>query len=254
MDNWTQDFTLRNYELDHRGKLSFAFLCRMLQEAAGTHADSLNIARARLSAEGLTWVLARFHVKLAEEVALSAWPGWKDTISVKTWRAALERLFAIRDYRVLDSRGRTLAVATSAWAMFDVNKRRMVSIPGFVLETHPKTSERALDTKYEKLPAPERVDLQKSFEAGLAHIDQNDHVNNVSYMQWAIETVPREVALSQRLVELEILFRAESVLGDRLESVAQQTSSEGAGASFVHLIGRPNDGKDVAQLRTFWRA
>jgi medium-chain acyl-[acyl-carrier-protein] hydrolase len=106
---FTQTFDLRHYELDSKGKLSFPYLCRMLQESAGRHASTLSISSDLLREKGMTWVLSRFHVKRVD--TKSQWPGWKQVITVQTWRAALERLFAIRDYRVLNESGDILAVA-----------------------------------------------------------------------------------------------------------------------------------------------
>jgi acyl-ACP thioesterase len=250
---WSRDFELRHYELDHRGRLSFPSLFRLFQEGAGLHAQSLNIDRQRMITEGLTWVLSRFQVRLAPGARL---PGWRETATVQTWRTGLERLFALRDYRLLNASGEILALGTSSWAVVDVQRRRIVAIPQFVAETYPLEAARALLAGEMRLPKPARVDVERGFRVGLTQIDQNDHVNNVTYLSWAMDTIPAEVTLKRELCEAEVLYRAESVLGDELRSTAERVSefpAESAGlVTYLHHIGRIADGRDIAQLKTCW--
>jgi len=247
---FTQTFDLRHYELDTHGKLSFPYLCRMLQETAGRHASSLNISSDLLRQQGMTWILSRFHVKRVD--TKSQWPGWKQVMTIQTWRAALERLFAIRDYRVLNAAGDELAVATSHWAVLDTQARRVVAIPSFVKDSHPMSGDRALDSPYAKLPALERVDYSSSLKVTLQHIDENKHVNNVSYLDWLIDALPESISTGLDLREFEILFRAESVLGDDLICETQKVSD----GTFLHRIYKqgasPGTSKDVVHARTIW--
>lgn len=217
----------------------------MLQESAGRHAASLSISSDLLREKGMTWVLSRFHVRRSDKPL----PGWKQVLTIQTWRAALERLFAIRDYRVLNSSGEVLAVATSHWAVLDTQARRIVGIPAFVKDSHPLTGERALDTSFSKLNSPARVDFQSKVQARLQHIDENAHVNNVNYLAWIMDSFPESVAAELELREFEILFRAECLLGDELICETERLSEK----EFLHRIYKSGEqAKDVIQARTIW--
>jgi medium-chain acyl-[acyl-carrier-protein] hydrolase len=247
---YIQTFELRLHELDSRGKLSFPYLCRMLQESAGRHAADLNISSDLLREQGMTWVLSRFHVKRVDSVSNKGrWPGWKRVISVQTWRAAVERLYAIRDFRVFNADGEKLAVATTRWLVLDMQSRRVVGIPAFVTNSHPLSSERALESPYAKLPLVDRVDFRSTIRVTLQSIDQNAHVNNVAYLEWIMDSFPSEISTVLELQEYEILFRTECVLGDELVCETQKVSEN----NFLHRIYKSGErDKDVIQARTMW--
>jgi medium-chain acyl-[acyl-carrier-protein] hydrolase len=249
-DAWTQRFTIRHYELDPRGNLSFVNLCRMLQESAAQDAERLQASHQYLAKEGLAWVLSKFHVRVSGPARP---PRWNDTIRIETWRSGLERLFVLRDYRVHDPDGRELATATSFWSIIDVSRRKLVAIPEPIATLHPMDQNRALPVPYGKLPAPENAAITRSFHARLADIDENQHVNNVSFISWVLETVPEDHWKKNDPAELEIIFRAESLLGDAISSKAgHEPGEESRPPGFLHLLTRDSDGRELARARTRW--
>src|SRR4051812_48814582 len=92
---FVRTFDLRHYDLDSRMKLSPRAACRLLQESAAWHADSLGIAQEHVLKHGLAWVLNKFHVRFETSVPLERCPGWRDTVVARTWRSGLERFFAL---------------------------------------------------------------------------------------------------------------------------------------------------------------
>src|SRR5947209_6242934 len=96
---WTQEFQVRHYEVDFQGKLSPLYLCRILQETAGSHAESLSFGPAKLRLHQLSWVLSKFHIKMTRvcesgDPEWPRWPRWRDRLIVQTWRCGIERIFA----------------------------------------------------------------------------------------------------------------------------------------------------------------
>jgi acyl-ACP thioesterase len=78
--------------------------------------------------------------------------------------------------------------------------------------------------------------------------DFNDHVNNVHYVEWALESVPEEF-LQRRVARLDIVFRQEAKAGDELESCTEIVSP----CLLRHVISRPADGAVLATAETEWR-
>ncbi len=243
-----EDFRLRYAELDHEGHLSFLALCRLLQEAAGRHTAGLRLASYDLREQGLTWILSRMHVRVLSPRPL---PRWRDLVSVYTWRATIEKLFAVRDFRMEDENGEVLAIATTHWPLLNIERRRLVPIPSAIADNHPRDAARALPTRFAKIETPQRVDHKRHFSAGHFDLDDNGHVNNIAYIRWALEALPQGIWQLSRLVELEVLFRNEIHCGDALE-VHVEERSEQKGTRFVHqLVGR--DETSIAELVTTWQ-
>ena len=88
----------------------------------------------------------------------------------------------------------------------------------------------------------------------------NGHINNVTYLAWALETVPQETHDGRRLAEVEIDFKAECLAGQTIESLASPTPAPApspAGATaFVHELRRCDGDKcyELVRARSVWVA
>ncbi|HVO20789.1 MAG TPA: acyl-ACP thioesterase domain-containing protein [Anaeromyxobacter sp.] len=246
METLRERYTVHTFEVDAFGRLAVPALAGFLAETAGRHATALGVGLDSLMARGVTWVLVRQRLEILREIRLH------QEVEVETWPSGIDRLAALRDFVVRGADGAELARATSQWYVLDLATRRprppqAVLDPGrFRLEGAP----RALDFREGKLPAPERWDGEQRFQVRYADIDQNLHVNNGSYLSWALEAVPRALWESHSLSEVEVQYRAEALLGD---AVLSRLLGGGPG-EFIHGIAREGDGRELARLLTRWTA
>lgn len=237
-------FKVHTFEQDAFGLLAAPALTDFLAETAGLHAHVLGVGLEALMPRGLTWVLARQRVEILRGVGLH------EELEVETWPSGLDRLAALRDFRVRGPDGAEVARATSQWFVLDLQTRRPHP-PSAVLDPARfdlRDAPRAAAFGEGKLPALEAWDQEKRFHVRYGDIDQNLHVNNGSYLEWAIEVVPREVWQGSRLAELEVSYRAEGTLGS---AVLSRSAARPDGA-FAHAIVREEDGKELARLTTRW--
>ena len=58
--------------------------------------------------------------------------------------------------------------------------------------------------------------FKKKFNVRYSDIDSNGHVNNVNYVEWAIESVPLEVVKNFNIERIKIIFEKESIYGDEV--------------------------------------
>jgi acyl-CoA thioesterase FadM len=64
--SFAKEFPVRYYELDSHGNVSPVTLLNYLQDTAGLHAAQLGVAVSDLCRLGLTWVLSRVHLVIAQ--------------------------------------------------------------------------------------------------------------------------------------------------------------------------------------------
>lgn len=245
-DVWNEAFRVRAYEVDPTGFASIQTLCNFLQEAAGNHARALGVSVEQLSGENLTWVLSRLHVEI------SAYPRWRDTVQVETWPSGIDGLYGTREFRVLSGGDQPIALGTSAWLVFDMARRRPVRMPEFVNEIIAPDRPRAIDDPFPRLHPPERVDHRRRFTVRYSDLDVNQHVNNVRYIEWAVETLPLDIIESHRLTSIQVAFRAETSYGDTVVGEADQADT-GGGLTFSHRVLREGEDREVASIWTRWR-
>jgi acyl-ACP thioesterase len=243
---WTEAFNVRAYEVDARGRASVLAIANWLQEAAGNHATALGWAVDALHQKGLTWVLSRLHLRLQHR------PAWRDDVHVSTWPTGVQRLFALRDFRLTDEAACELGTATTGWLLLDLAGRRPTRPPQAVAELARNSPVRALTDPFEKLPELSEADLEKTLIARFADLDMNRHANNVNVIGWALEAVPHEVLWGSSLVELEVEFRAEALHGDRVTSQVQKAIDDTG--RFLHRLVREADGREIARARTVWQS
>jgi medium-chain acyl-[acyl-carrier-protein] hydrolase len=242
---WRETYQIRSYEVDCRNRLSILSMFSFMQEAAAKHAAVLGVSIHQLLSENFTWLLARLKIKIAR------YPGWNDRIQVSTWPSGTQQLFALRDFEIKDDHSRIIAAAVSAWLVIDLQKRRPVRISPFVERLKPVEGKHILPDRLDKLAALGRHDHKRNFVARYSDLDINQHVNNVSFVEWVVESVPPAVLNYSLPVEIEINFLAEAFYDDQIQAVCHPLDPNNT--EFLHGLIRRRDGRELARARTKWR-
>ena len=241
---WQEACQIRSYEVDCHHRLSVLAIFNFMQEAASRHAQALGVSIQQLLAENYTWLLSRLKIKIA------SFPGWQDRINIRTWPSGAQRLFALRDFELQDNK-QTFAAAVSAWLVLDVEKRRPVRIGPFVERLKPLEGEHILPDTLDKLPGLASRTHEKKFVVRYRDLDVNQHVNNASFVEWLMESIPTRVLNTSVLAELEINFMAEAFLEDQILAACHPQDSQNR--SFHHSLIRQQDGQELVRARTKWR-
>lgn len=237
---YSEEFKVHTYEVDLHNRLTIQSLCQFLQEAASNHADTLGFGVEYLLKNKRTWVLSRLTVKIEEPVALG------DTITIKTWPSGTEKFFFIRDFLIESSSGKIIGNAASYWIFLDTEKMRPVHPSKgeivFNFGELPKSFEHSPD----KLPALENPESSLSFHVRYSDLDLNNHVNNITYIEWVMEGIDHNYRRTNIPVSLEINFLSEAKYGDTVE-----LSKEDIGAGqFMHSL--LNGNTEICRAKTIW--
>jgi len=242
---WKETYQIRSYEVDCHRRLSILSIFHFMQEAASRHAEALGVSIQQLLSENYTWLLSRLKIKI------ESFPNWKDQVQVSTWPSGTQRLFALRDFELQDKDNQAVAAAVSAWLVLDVQKRRPVRIGPFVERLRPLEGEHILPDTLDKLPGLEFRTHEKKFVVRYRDLDINQHVNNVSFVEWLVESIPVRVLNTSVLAELEINFLAEAFYEDHILFVSHPQDSQTT--IFHHSLIRQQDGRELVRARTRWR-
>ena len=239
-----RSYAIRSYEVNAGGRLSIPSIFNLLQDAASSHALKLGVSVPQLLADNYTWVLSRIYLKMSHH------PGWGDTIQVHTWPSGIERVFALRDF---DIRQDDCAIGSciSAWIIIDTNNRRPVRPTSFARQLNPLDRQHVLDHPLVKLPVLKTPQSEKRFSVRYRDLDINQHVNNVSYIEWLLECIPDMVENGLCLSELEVNFLGEALHGDRV--LARCCPQNEKGLRFAHDVLRESDELELIRARTSWQ-
>jgi acyl-ACP thioesterase len=81
-------------------------------------------------------------------------------------------------------------------------------------------------------------------------MDSNEHVNNLRYLQWAMESIPEEIRDRYYLHTIDGHFIGEAQYGHTIESL---TEPEDEGKIFTHTIRDIESKKVCSTARTVWK-
>jgi acyl-ACP thioesterase len=219
VDRFEQSIRVRSYDVDFYGNLTMPALCNYFQEIAWEHAQKLNIGYKILLSLNKFWVLSRLQVKIFE------YPKWTDEIKLITWPKGIDGMFALRDFVILNKDGKKLVAATSSWLILDIERHRPQKIDS---DDHPKYLVDQTDAYIplaEKIPAFKNMEPKSSFCVEYTDIDINKHVNNVKYIEWAINTQTNELTNGSVIDEMMVNFMGEASLNDEMNlTTCQETN------------------------------
>lgn len=228
---FTESFKIRSSEVQTDNRATIQSICNLLQETAASHALQLNVDISNLREQNLTWVLHRLRVRM------SRYPSWRDKVIIKTWPSSGDTLRAYRDFQIMDSSGDEIGTALSYWLMLNIETRRPVRMPDEILNLAPEDVNHVFEVNTKRL-REDNYSTSESYRVRRSDLDLNDHVNNVQYIDWSMDTLPGYRPVS----ELDIEFHGECGYGDQIVS-----SLEIVGENFTrHKIVRKADEKLLA--------
>lgn len=200
-------------------RLSRAGLLRILQEAASVASDDVGYGLKDISRKGVHWVLAAWRLELKSR------PPWRTALRTETWPRTLDGFLSDRNFLIYAGEEQ-IAQAASRWILVSAKTGKPVRITD--AERAAYRSQMDVQEVFGGAPLARSgstpADAPVAFEtvAGRRDIDTNSHVNNLHYLDYALEALPE--AVYQNLPDtVEIVFRRQILLGTPIQCLYCQT-------------------------------
>ncbi|WP_041720756.1 acyl-[acyl-carrier-protein] thioesterase [Pseudodesulfovibrio piezophilus] len=238
-------YPVQSYEPRMDGRIAIPSVCNYLQDIASRHADTLGFGYHDLEKCGHFWMLARLHV------TMERLPRFGESCRIETWPSGNERLVALRDFLLHDEKG-LIGKATTSWVTVNTTTHKPDN-PETVLNRRfiPKRDRATIfPTKAIKRLKGGEHDIR--LVARRSDMDINNHVNNVHYVEFCLEAIPRSWEEKNRCLGIDIQFRSESHAGDEYVSACAPADPDGPHATFLHSLTRLSDGREVVRMRSWW--
>jgi len=240
MNIFRRDFIISSYDLNPKGQARLTSMANFFQEVAYHHASELGLGYDEMKSRKTTWALSRMRIYMKR------YPMWNEQITLETWPSGAEKLFALRDFRVLDSSGEEIGLATTAWLILDIDTHRLIRprdmMDQFKLIVNDK---QMFERSLEKINIPDEIKLLSKHEVVFSDLDIVGHVNNVKYMEWCIDAATSSQNSEGEIRELEINFNKEALLGDH---ILIKGCESGDGDTFFQAT-REGDEKEIISAR-----
>lgn len=209
----TKDIQVRYSEMDYNLVLKPSALLQYLQDIASESAESLGFGYSFITKNNLAWFLLKYHIEF------SKYPENIYNLTLRTQPRGYNKLFAFRDFEFFNG-DESLGKVASTWAMVDLDTKNLASASEY-LSSNPNMltfEKKDTDLKYGKIPALQKIDIEKEFEIRFDDIDVNRHANNTNYLVWAFEPLDYDFRSNNVLKTLDIAFKKEIKYGQKVLS------------------------------------
>jgi acyl-ACP thioesterase len=236
---WTEQYLVHWYDTDLNGRIKMSAIANYLQESAWRHANHLGFGYEDTRQRNEFWVIVSLMIRMTGS------PEWGTTITVETWPKGIDRLFAFRDFKIMDAEGVVIGAATSTWMILDQDTRRPKSVDIVKPVLHMATNHGGLEGNPPLLMPLKDISGVESRQVRFSEVDQNGHVNNIRYIDWCIDALPSEWHREHRIRSMVINYLSEVRADETLEI------SSGPGREQSHIIQgtRKGDGKTIFRTR-----
>ncbi|KAJ8467399.1 hypothetical protein OPV22_029951 [Ensete ventricosum] len=275
--SYKERFVVRCYEVGFKKTATVGTIANLLQEVACNHVLHLgstgelavlpNMRKLRL-----IWVVSRMHIEMYK------YPAWSDMVEIETWYQGEGKIGFKRDWIVKDSAtDEVIGRATSKWVLMNQDTRKLQQLNDEAREVYlvygPRTDRLAFPEKNNDSlkKIPKLADPAQYSRLGIlprrADLDMNQHINNVTYIGWFHESMPREIIDTHELQTITIDYKRECQYEDAVDSLTSIEFAEAGNRNgtattkprdqefqqFLHLLKLSATNLEITRARTKWR-
>ncbi|GMJ13117.1 hypothetical protein HRI_004980900 [Hibiscus trionum] len=229
---YRQTVVVRSYEVGPNKTATLESLFNLFQETALNHVWMSGLLSNGFGAthgmvrNNLIWVVSRMHVQVDH------YPIWGEVLEIDTWVGASGKNGMRRDWLIRSqATGITYARATSTWVMMNDKTRRLSKMPE---EVRGEISPWFIEKQAIKEDVPEKIVklddnatyVNSDLKPKRSDLDMNQHVNNVKYVRWMLETIPDNILESHQLSGIILEYRRECGSSNTVQSLCQPDEDE----------------------------
>ena len=212
MGIYEKDFHIRYFDLDEKNTLGITGLMSLLQEIAGMHSSDVGYGLNDIEKTNLTWYVLYWKIKIFKK------PIWNTKLHIKTWVRKLEKVSSFRDFEVYDENDNKIAIASSKWALFDVRTNSISRIKENMNDKYGVIEKSVFDDKTDgKIKIPEDGIFSYEYTTQRRDIDTNHHVNNLYYLDFALQSIPEEIYYNTDFTEIEIIYKKQIKINEKIK-------------------------------------
>ena len=198
-------------DIDENNRLSSKGLIRILGEIAGLHSESVGYGLNHVPQTHLTWMLLNWKIQFFVR------PSWNSYLIIKTWARSFSKISSNRDFSIYDINNNLVAKATSKWVLVNSEKHTPVRITEEIHDTFGEYNSSVFDTEVnDKEKEPESSKFIYDYQIKRRDLDTNHHVNNLYYLDFAFDALPKEL-WEVCFDNIEIIYRKQIKLDDTIK-------------------------------------
>lgn len=210
-----EEYITRFSQTSANGEVTNKSIISLLENTAGEHSAYFKFSITDIADKNLTWFILSWKLQVIKR------PKALQKVKVQTWGRPVEKLVALREFKVFNENGELIAIATSTWCLVNTETGRIAKMPENLEEIYHKFRDEMVfkteDVKKLTIPKSEATYIDE-YKIRRFDLDGNMHVHNLNYINFAYELLPDEVYNKGELNNLEIVYKKEIKYGETIKS------------------------------------
>ncbi len=246
MDHYFEkQFELRYFEMNKFGEAKPTTILTLLEETAADHCHFIHHSLYDLEKQNIGWVL------VSGIMIMDRYPKYKEKINIRTWLSGYSMIKGFRENIIYDENRNIIGRGKGLWVFFDILRRRPVQIFDSIIESWSYCNEESIHHDITKKIKPTNSIVPvMEFRVNKFDVDTNQHVNNVRYLQWLLESTPDHIIDNYFLHSIDGRFISEAQYGDTVLAFTERDIEDD---SFNYTIRTQENNKVCATANTIWK-
>lgn len=240
-----KEYEVHYYETNYRLECKMSSIINYFCDIGSKQSEELGVGIDYLTEKRLAWVFYKYDIKV------NRYPMYGEKIKVVTMAKSFKKFYASRGYEIYDENNEKIVEGEGIFLLINIDKRRAVRIPEDQYIAYGVDVENCQDIKLTKLEKLTEEMHNSSFKVRYGDIDSNMHVNNVKYVEWAVESLPLDIVLNYELKEITVIFEKECKYGAEIKTSCQVRETDD-GLVILHKISDKED-KELTVLTSIWK-
>lgn len=220
MQKYCNEETVKYLDVGKDRKLNNRAIINYLQDTAVYHADSLGDGVNSVDKTHTVWLLLNWKIRVFDR------PKCEDKIKINTWARKMEKCYSLRDFEIFSGENK-VAIATSRWVLVNAETGKIERVSEGLKEKYNLIDQCVFEDKMvEKLKEPENMQLMYEDTIGRSRIDTNNHLNNLYYLDYAIESLPEDVYENSTFNNIEIMYKKEIKYKEKIKCLYKYENNE----------------------------
>ena len=238
---FTRDFRIGLSMLGQSTYISNKGFLSILQDIAEMHSASVGYGVTDIDKTNYSWALLNWKIQFINR------PKYGETLTIKTWSRYSSKLYCYRDFEIYDSNQKLIAIASSKWVLIDVSKGRIAKLEDELMELYNPENKSVFNiVEIDKISEPTSIDNTINYRIRKADIDVNNHVNNLCYVDIALEAFPGSTNEFNSCNNFEIMYKHQIRLDDEVDVSFTVQNNEN------YVVIKSDNGKKLHSIIKWW--
>jgi len=243
--NFTKTYEINYYDVDYRLKCKVSSIINFICDAGTQQSESVGGGIKYCLENNCAWVFYKYDIKMHR------YPVFGETISITTQSVGFRKFYGLRKYIIKDEKGTVIGEALALFFLINIEKRRPMRIQKEQYDFYGLDGDINYDVSMEDIQKMEKEMYKKEFTIRYSDIDTNLHVNNVKYVEWALEVIPMDIIKNYELKRVKVTFEKETTYGASI-AVLGEIKEEKDKLMTYHTI-KNGEGKELTILEYEWQ-